>query len=100
MRTLDAVVIESNHDSEMLTNGPYPKSLKQRIRGRHGHLSNVDSAALLCAAGSRLKWACLAHLSEDNNDPELAVDTHRRRLGHQLPLFVANRYEATDVLEI
>jgi phosphoribosyl 1,2-cyclic phosphodiesterase len=100
MKTLDAVVIESNHDLEMLTNGPYPESLKRRIHGRHGHLSNVDSAELLHAAGSRLKWACLAHLSEDNNDPELAVDTHRQKLGDRLPLFVASRYEAADVLEV
>jgi phosphoribosyl 1,2-cyclic phosphodiesterase len=84
----------------MLTNGPCPESLKRRIHGRHGHLSNVDSAELLRAAGSRLKWACLAHLSEDNNDPELAVDTHRQKLGDRLPLFVASRYEAADVLEV
>ena len=100
MKTLDAVVIENNHDSEMLTNGPCPESLKRRIRGRHGHLSNDDSTRLLRAAGNRLKWACLAHLSGDNNDPGLAVDTHRRVLGWQLPLFVASRYEATDVLEV
>ncbi len=100
VRTLDAVVIESNHDSEMLANGPYPESLKQRIRGRGGHLSNVDSAGLVRAAGNRLKWACLAHLSEDNNDPELAVETHRREVGNRLPLFVASRYEATDVLQV
>lgn len=100
MRTLDAVVIESNHDLEMLTNGPYPESLKRRIRGRRGHLSNDDAAELLGAAGSKLKWACLAHLSEEDNDPELAVQTHRQKLGNRLPLFVASRYEATDVLEV
>jgi len=100
MKTLDAVVIESNHDLEMLTNGPYPEPLKQRIRGRHGHLSNADSAVLVRAASNRLKWACLAHLSEENNTPELAVDTHRQMLGRRLPLFVASRYEATDVFEV
>lgn len=98
--TLDAVVIESNHDSEMLANGPYPEPLKQRIRGRHGHLSNADSAGLLREAGTRLKWACLAHLSEENNDPELALDTHRQHLGHRLPLFVASRDEASDRLKV
>ncbi len=100
MRTLDAVVIESNHDLEMLTEGPYPESLKRRIRVPHGHLSNVDSAGLVRAAGNRLKWACLAHLSEDNNDPELAVETHRQQSGNRMPLYVATRYEATDVLEV
>ena len=100
MSTLDAVVIESNYDFEMLTNGPYPESLKRRISGPQGHLSNVESAELVSGAGNRLKWACLAHLSEDNNDPQLAVDTHRRMLGGTMPIFVASRYEATDVLEV
>jgi phosphoribosyl 1,2-cyclic phosphodiesterase len=100
INTLDAVVIESNHDPQMLMNGPYPEPLKRRIRGNRGHLSNVESAELLRAAGSRLKWACLAHLSEENNEPDLAVDTHRRCLGQQLPLFVASRHEATHVMEI
>jgi hypothetical protein len=47
-----------------------------------------------------MKWACLGHLSEDNNTPALALATHRRILGDRLPLFVASRYEATDVMEI
>ena len=59
MKTLDAVVIESNHDRQMLTHGLYPESLKQRIGGRRGHLSNIESAGLLHVAGPRLKWACL-----------------------------------------
>ncbi|MEO8498260.1 MAG: MBL fold metallo-hydrolase [Planctomycetota bacterium] len=100
MNTLDAVVIESNYDPEMLTKGPYLESLKQRIRGQGGHLSNLESAELLRGVTSRLRWACLAHLSEENNDPDLAVDTHRELLGERLPLFVAGRYEATDVLEV
>ena len=100
MRTLDAVVIESNHDLAMLTNGSYPNSLKRRISGLHGHLSNVDSAELVNQAGTRLKWACLAHLSEDNNDPDLAVATHRRILGARMPIFVASRHAATDELEV
>jgi len=100
MKTLDAVVIESNYDPQMLTNGPYLESLKQRIRGQGGHLSNIESAELLRVAGNRLKWACLAHLSEENNDSNVAVDTHREMSGNKLPLFVASRYEATDVLEV
>ncbi len=70
-----AVVIESNHDIEMLKNGPYPPELKQRIGSKHGHLSNKDSANLiskLCQSGTR--YVMLAHLSEENNLPELAFD--------------------------
>ena len=70
-----AVVIESNHDVEMLKNGPYPPELKHRIGSRHGHLSNKDAAAFiseLCASGT--KHVMLAHLSEENNLPEIAFD--------------------------
>lgn len=68
-----AVVIESNHDPYMLAAGPYPYELKQRIRSRHGHLSNGDCAALaaeLYESGTRN--ILLAHLSEENNYPDLA----------------------------
>ncbi len=100
VNSLDAVVIESNYDPEMLTAGPYPDSLKQRIRGQGGHLCNNDSAELLRGVSSRLRWACLAHLSEENNNPDVAIDTHREMLDNRLPLIVASRYDATDVLQV
>jgi phosphoribosyl 1,2-cyclic phosphodiesterase len=72
--TLDVAAIELNHDVERLMDGPYPWPLKQRIRGRLGHLSNLDGARLLRhAAQGRLRQAVLAHLSEQNNTPELAL---------------------------
>lgn len=99
--SLDAVILESNYDPEMLRDGPYPAFLKKRIRGPGGHLSNVEAAELLrSGGGSRLKWACLAHLSADNNHPELALRTHRARLGGRFPIHVASRHEATGVLEV
>ena len=70
-----AVVLESNHDPEMLQYGPYPQDLKRRIASRRGHLSNGESALLaarLCASGTR--GILLAHLSRENNTPELAFD--------------------------
>lgn len=101
VRSLDAVVLESNYDPEMLEHGTYPDFLKARIRGPRGHLSNDESAGLLrCAAGGRLQWACLAHLSEENNTPELALQVHRGILGRQLRLCVASRYEVGPVLEV
>lgn len=67
------IVLESNHDEEMLRNGPYPWHLKQRIRSRHGHLSNDESAELLeQIIHPDLEGVFLAHLSETNNDPEVA----------------------------
>lgn len=98
--SLDAVFMESNYDLQMLLEGPYPEFLKTRIQGPGGHLSNFEAAELLAAVGTRLQWACLAHLSEQNNDPKLALRTHREILGHRLPLHVASRYHATDVLEV
>lgn len=73
---LDLAVLEFNHDLTMLLDGPYPWPLKQRIRGRHGHLSNEDAARLLAEVtpGARLRHVVLGHLSEENNRPELAVN--------------------------
>lgn len=99
--SLDAVFIESNYDPEMLQNGPYPRFLKERIRGPGGHISNVESAELLRdCAGGRLKWACLAHLSENNNDPDTALHTHRKIRAGRFALRVAGRYAPTGILEI
>jgi len=99
--TLDAVIIESNYDPEMLDSGPYPYFLKQRISGPRGHLSNVESAELLArSAGTKLKWACLGHLSGENNHPDLAIATHRRIAGDALPLHIAGRYEAAELIEL
>ena len=99
--SLDAVVLESNYDPDMLANGPYPDFLKQRIEGPGGHISNVEAAEVLKSSASRrMKWACLAHLSQDNNTPALAVETHRRILGKRLPIVVATRYEASEMMEV
>ncbi len=69
----DALVLESNHDLQMLASGPYPPYLKQRIAARTGHLSNVDCGRALEALAHRgLSHIVLAHLSEVNNTPEVA----------------------------
>lgn len=93
VRGLDAVILESNYDHDMLENGGYPRWLKARIRGPGGHLSNTEAAGLL-AATTRMEWACLAHLSEENNRPELALAAHREVVPPGLPLYVASRREA------
>jgi phosphoribosyl 1,2-cyclic phosphodiesterase len=84
----------------MLEQGPYPPFLKQRIRGPGGHISNDEAARLVGASGDRLRWACLAHMSEDNNTPEQALATWREILGPGLPLHVAGRYAPSAVLEL
>jgi phosphoribosyl 1,2-cyclic phosphodiesterase len=74
LRELDVLLMETNHDLDMLRNGPYPWPLKQRVAGRHGHLSNREAAEnlpeLLC---DRLRWVMLYHLSRTNNLPALAA---------------------------
>lgn len=70
------LVLESNHDLEMLMAGPYPAYLKGRIAGPNGHLSNREAAELLAGSSTpelRCVWLC--HLSEENNHPELARKT-------------------------
>lgn len=70
----DALVLECNHDVSMLSAGPYPPSLKQRVGGRHGHLSNTQAAELLSRLETgKLQHLVAAHLSEENNSPELAA---------------------------
>jgi len=78
---VDILVLESNHDGEMLRSGPYPEMLKRRIAGRHGHLSNRSAgvAAARCAHRG-LMHLVLAHLSETNNTPEIAFESMRRTL--------------------
>jgi len=76
LRGCDALILEANHDDRMLIDGPYPWPLKQRIRGRSGHLSNADAALLLDGLRhDRLAHVILAHLSEENNTPDIARKT-------------------------
>ena len=91
----DSVVLESNHDVEMLRSGPYPPALKARILSDYGHLSNDVSsrvAAYLASCGT--KNIILAHLSEHNNTPELAYAASRRALDEAGYSFV--RLEVAD----
>lgn len=71
----EAAVLESNHDVEMLTSGPYPYDLKKRILSKRGHLSNADSAQLAAfLAQNGTRGFILAHLSKENNEPDIALD--------------------------
>ncbi len=96
--TLDAVFIESNYDGDLLDDSPYSAALKKRIRGKGGHLSNGQSARLVAHAQDPvLQWICLAHLSEEANDPELALATAEQWLGLNMPIHVAPRHDASEV---
>ena len=76
-----SVILESNHDIKMLKNGPYSYPLKKRILSDHGHLSNEDCAAFLPKlVDMGTEKIILAHLSKENNTPELAYNTNAEAL--------------------
>ncbi len=81
LRTANHIVIEANHDEQLLLNGPYPTYLKQRILSPRGHQSNTTCANLLAKnyhPGMRNVFLC--HLSHENNDPEVAMNTIKETL--------------------
>ncbi|MFH0968318.1 MAG: MBL fold metallo-hydrolase [Methanobacteriota archaeon] len=89
----DGLIIESNHCTEMLRAGPYPEYLKRRIASHRGHLSNTDASAVLRELGDSLHLAILAHLSEENNEPDLALITAQEGLSlhaESVELFAAS----------
>lgn len=76
LRGCHALIVESNHDEDLLQEAPRPWSLKQRIRSRQGHLSNIAAAELIAeCAGEQLEHVFLSHLSSDCNTPEIALET-------------------------
>jgi phosphoribosyl 1,2-cyclic phosphodiesterase len=97
------VLLESNHDVEMLMNGPYTPALKKRILSKNGHLSN-DMAAVMAErlVGGKTHTIVLGHLSEQNNLPELALGTVKGRvdkLGGGVRITVALQNEISEVFE-
>ncbi len=106
----EMIYLESNHDINMLEVGPYPYSLKQRIKSELGHLSNEDCAHLLVrlcnSFDTRIVHVILAHLSEENNFPELALETVKSELymavdeSKRPEVHVAPRFEHSFVAEL
>lgn len=101
----DAYIMESNHDVTMLLEGSYPYHLKQRILNDTGHLSNKDSAKHLSKlVGNKTKYVVLAHLSEENNTPEKALETLNETLNHvekQVDhIMVATQENGTGLIEV
>lgn len=109
MNDLDVVYLEANHDINMLQVGSYPYYLKQRILGKKGHLSNEASGKLLSKLlNGHIKAVVLAHLSKENNLPELAYEAVKLEImmsdvGYHegdFPIYVAKRSEVSQVIEI
>lgn len=108
LKDADVLLLEANHDINMLQVGPYPYHLKRRILGEHGHLSNVTSGQLLSRVlNDHMKGIFLGHLSKENNFPELAFETVRVEImcadtdyrPEDLPIRVASRSKPSGVVE-
>lgn len=98
---LDALILEFNHDYRLLLDGPYPWPLKQRVRSRIGHLANDVAAQLASELYHRdLQHLVLAHLSETNNHPDLALKAAKEILGKKLEPVAASQNEPTRLFEI
>ncbi len=104
MKNRDLYIIESNHDEEMVMEGPYPYILKQRVISDKGHLSNHATAEyLLETVGNNTKQIILAHISENNNTEELALNTTKDLLAENniyKPITLAKQYEPLDEIEV
>lgn len=88
VRNCKALILEANHDPQMLMDGPYPMPLKQRVKSNQGHLSNGDAARFLRElVNSSIENVVLAHLSETNNLPSLALGRVQQELQHLQPNF-------------
>jgi phosphoribosyl 1,2-cyclic phosphodiesterase len=109
LQNLDVLLLEANHDVNMLQVGVYPYPLKRRILGERGHLSNELSGQLLGAVlHDNLKRVILGHLSKENNYPRLAYETVRAEItmgenpykGSDFPITVASREEPSELIAI
>ena len=81
LKKADGIILESNHCHKMLMNGPYPAFLKRRIASQRGHLSNDDAGKVLNELAGSIHFAILAHLSEENNEPDIAMTSAWQALG-------------------
>jgi phosphoribosyl 1,2-cyclic phosphodiesterase len=94
----DVLLIEANHDADMLRHGPYPWPLKQRIASRHGHLANHQTAEALDHLGLDHTRAVVAlHLSEHNNQPSLVREVLEQASGARMPVGAVSRHDMLRV---
>ena len=102
LKACDALLLECNHDSEMLSQSSYPPFLKRRVSGRYGHLSNIAAGDIASAiAHGGLKHLVAAHLSAQNNRPELAHEVMLKALGcHSSDIVVAGAVSGTPWLQV
>ncbi|MGL4790121.1 MAG: MBL fold metallo-hydrolase, partial [Anaerotignaceae bacterium] len=102
------LLLEANHDVDMVKSGPYPYSLKKRILGDYGHMANENAGKLLAEIMSeKIKHIFLGHLSSENNTPSLAYKSVENilfekniKVGKDFTMEMANRHAASRLIEI
>jgi len=108
IKAANLLVIESNYDEQMLMNGKYPHFLKARIQSDHGHLGNHQTSTFLAdTISENLRHICLAHLSNKNNTPEIALQTLQQTFSErgisingQLRISILNRNTPSEVIRL
>jgi phosphoribosyl 1,2-cyclic phosphodiesterase len=108
IRSANLLVIESNYDEQMLVNGKYPHFLKARIKSDHGHLGNHQTSAFLAdIISDNLSYICLAHLSKNNNTPEIVLQTLQQTfsergiiLNDRQRISILNRNTPTNMINL
>lgn len=104
LRECDLLILEANHDEILLRESPYPWSVKARISGSHGHLSNRAAAELAAELHhGGLAAVVLAHLSENSNDPHLARDVVQARLereGYRGPILLGEQHRTLEPIDV
>jgi phosphoribosyl 1,2-cyclic phosphodiesterase len=104
IKEVTTLVLESNHDEVTLLTGPYPWELKQRVKSSRGHLSNKQAVAVVSQIiHNRLSNLVLAHLSEKNNTPELALkemSDYLSAIKSEVKLFLADQYKPTPIIKV
>jgi phosphoribosyl 1,2-cyclic phosphodiesterase len=102
LKQCDTLVLESNHDSSMLATGPYPPVLKERVGGDEGHLSNDETAEILReVVHEGLERVILVHLSEENNEKEIVLETASEVLNsYSTEIVVSSQYSPTELFTL
>jgi phosphoribosyl 1,2-cyclic phosphodiesterase len=104
LKDVTTLILESNHDEQMLMEGPYPWKLKQRVKSSLGHLSNDQAIGVIIQIlHENLRNLVLAHLSETNNTPEIAaskMEGYLHQVRHNLKLIIASQDTPTQFIDI
>ncbi len=100
IKKVKGILLESNHDIDMLLNGRYPAFLKQRIFSNKGHLNNFDACTFVQEKGKNLDWVLLSHLSGNNNSPRIAKKTFETIVKRKIDYSVMSRDKESGTWEL